>query len=179
MRTNRKTWGTADSESGSVLVIALMMLVFLTMIGIAATTTTSIELQIARNERIYAENFNHAEAAARHAIQLIENMTAADLSDHDAFPWLHNGELTDLSLVPDFTNPDNWTLAGSDVNAGSMSDAMGAEFNDTYFAAIDRLVTGEEDLTLPSKMHLFQCFGNYNHPTRGRVLIEVGYKRRY
>ena len=36
-----------DNQRGSALVIALLMLVVLTLIGISATTTTTFELQIA------------------------------------------------------------------------------------------------------------------------------------
>jgi hypothetical protein len=39
------------NEEGFVLVIALIILVFITIIGISATTTTDIELQIASNEK--------------------------------------------------------------------------------------------------------------------------------
>ena len=39
------------NEEGFVLVIALVILVFITIIGISATTTTDIELQIASNEK--------------------------------------------------------------------------------------------------------------------------------
>ena len=39
------------NEKGSILLVALIMLALLSLIGIAATRTTSIELQIAGNEK--------------------------------------------------------------------------------------------------------------------------------
>jgi hypothetical protein len=50
------------NQDGSVLVIALLMLVFLTLIGIASSTNTQIEIQIAGNERSYNVAFNTADS---------------------------------------------------------------------------------------------------------------------
>jgi len=51
------------NEDGSVLVIALIILVLLTLLGISATTTSQIEIQIAENERSHKIAFYAAEAA--------------------------------------------------------------------------------------------------------------------
>jgi len=45
------------NERGSILVVALVMLVFLTLIGVASTTTTEIEIQIAGNEKFHTIAF--------------------------------------------------------------------------------------------------------------------------
>ena len=52
----------AKNEEGSVLVVALLILVLLTIIGISATTTTNIELQIAGNEKFHKIAFYHADS---------------------------------------------------------------------------------------------------------------------
>lgn len=49
-------------EKGSTLVLALMILVILTLLGIAATNTSIIEIQIAGNEKAYQEAFFKADA---------------------------------------------------------------------------------------------------------------------
>jgi Tfp pilus assembly protein PilX len=50
------------SQDGSVLVIALLILVFLTLIGISASTITQIEIQVAGNERAYNIAFNTSDS---------------------------------------------------------------------------------------------------------------------
>ena len=60
------------NEDGTVLVLALIMLVLLTLIGISATTTSMIETRISGNERVYKQNFYAAEAAAMHCAQDME-----------------------------------------------------------------------------------------------------------
>jgi hypothetical protein len=49
-------------EEGNVLIVALIFLVILTLIGIFATRTAQMDLQIASNEMPYKRNFYLAEA---------------------------------------------------------------------------------------------------------------------
>lgn len=58
-----KAFGMATNEAGSVLITALFLLMFLTLIGIAATTTTTTEMQVAGNEKCFKLAFYAAEAA--------------------------------------------------------------------------------------------------------------------
>jgi Tfp pilus assembly protein PilX len=50
-----------QSEQGSITVIALMILVVLTLLGITITRTSTIDIQIAGNEIPYKQNFYVAE----------------------------------------------------------------------------------------------------------------------
>jgi hypothetical protein len=58
-----------NNEQGSVLVVSLILLVLLTTIGISASRTTSIELQIAGNEKAHKQAFYTAEAARGYVTQ--------------------------------------------------------------------------------------------------------------
>ena len=79
------------NEEGSAIVASLMILVILTIIGISATNTTSVELQIVRIDGIYKQNLYLAEAAAQEAIQRIWNISRSDPilleGDSDCMPW--------------------------------------------------------------------------------------------
>lgn len=55
------------NEDGSVLIIALVMLGLLTILGITATSTSNVELQIAGNERNFKRTFFTANAGIEHA----------------------------------------------------------------------------------------------------------------
>jgi hypothetical protein len=52
-----------QNEKGSVTVLAVVLLMLLTLLGMAATTTSSIEVQIAGNEMRYRQAFYAAESA--------------------------------------------------------------------------------------------------------------------
>jgi len=60
------------NKRGSALVVALLVLVVLTLIGISATTTTTFELQIAGNDKLFKRAFYAADGATEMAGELIE-----------------------------------------------------------------------------------------------------------
>jgi Tfp pilus assembly protein PilX len=61
-----------NNKRGSALVIALLMLVVLTLIGISATTTTTFELQISGNDKLFKRAFYAADGATEMGGELIE-----------------------------------------------------------------------------------------------------------
>ncbi len=67
-RKNMKEKCLLRNEDGSVLVIALIMIVLLTLLGISATTTSQIEIQITENERSHEIAFYAAEAAGAYVV---------------------------------------------------------------------------------------------------------------
>ena len=73
---------TINSESGFVLVLAVLMLAVITVIGVAATRTSDTESQIASNERQIANELYNAEGAL---IDMLESpgtwMTISFLTD--------------------------------------------------------------------------------------------------
>jgi len=52
-----------SNEQGSVLIVSLLTLALLTLIGVAATTTTTSDMHVAGNEKSYKLAFYGAEAA--------------------------------------------------------------------------------------------------------------------
>ncbi|WP_319547568.1 pilus assembly PilX N-terminal domain-containing protein [Desulfogranum marinum] len=60
------------NDDGFVLVAALLMLVVLTLIGIAATSTTNIELKIAGNDKTAGESFHKADGGLEASIEVLE-----------------------------------------------------------------------------------------------------------
>jgi len=61
-----------SNDSGFVLVVTMLILVVLTLIGLSATRTTNIELQIAGNEKWSQEAFYKADGGLEAGIELIE-----------------------------------------------------------------------------------------------------------
>ena len=107
-----------NNEEGSAIVIALIILVLLTMIGISATDNTVIELQIVRNEAIYRQNFYKAEGAVIEAAQILEVSSVADsLPPSTSYIWLKDSStLDDMTVVGDWNawEPDAQRLKDTD-----------------------------------------------------------------
>ncbi len=80
-----------NNDRGSIIVVALLLLVFLTIIGITATNNTRMELNVTRNSQEYKRDFYVADSGWRAA--------AMNLQDFGlAFPNYPSG-------VKDFENP--------------------------------------------------------------------------
>lgn len=61
-----------NNEKGSLMVIAIIILMLLTLIGIAITTTASLEMQIASNDRLHKMAFYQADGGIEIGAELLE-----------------------------------------------------------------------------------------------------------
>ena len=61
-----------DNQRGSLVVTALIILMMLTLIGIAVTTTASLELQISGNEKLSKVAFYRADGGTEVGFELLE-----------------------------------------------------------------------------------------------------------
>jgi hypothetical protein len=64
--------GHIINEKGSVIVVAILILALLTIIGIAAMSTTNVELKISANEKSYKMALYAAEAARGYVVKTPE-----------------------------------------------------------------------------------------------------------
>lgn len=96
------------NEKGSALVIALLILVLLTLMGISATTTSTIEVQMAGSEKFYEMSFYAAESGWQTALNWLDGQ----------FPGVTKNLGWDKDAVPsstftedNFDTPDSISLA--------------------------------------------------------------------
>jgi Tfp pilus assembly protein PilX len=153
----------AKNEEGSVMLVALLMLILLTIIGIASTTTTEIETQISGNERTYKTNLYRAEAAAMVALQGLDDASAAALKSL-AYTWLH-GSLPDAYIA----SVTNWSASNS---------AQALDSANRYFAVDVGIVSGGSlDMGEPS-VREFAVYGR-SAQNNGVGIVRIGYKRSF
>lgn len=159
-----------NNEEGSAIVIALIILVLLTMIGIVATDNTVIELQIVRNEAIYKQNFYRAEAAVVELGQIMEDNDL--LASYD---WL-----TDKSTALDMEDVGNWTVGVNSQLSANMDSAAGPN-NDVAQAAVSNGVAGGGSLDMTgTNLYDYSVYGLFDSTVgQGRSLIMMGYRKRF
>jgi len=80
------------TERGSALVIALLMLVVLTILGIAAITTSTVEVQISGNEKVYKRSFYAADGGTSMYSELLEQ-------NIDNRQWADNSTRGDVKIL--------------------------------------------------------------------------------
>jgi len=85
-----------NNENGSTLIIALMVMMLLTVLGISATNTAVTELQIATNDQAHKMAFYDADAGVQYTLGLIKQ----DI--------INDTDIKDIDLTSNkYTNPPN------------------------------------------------------------------------
>ena len=164
-----------NTEDGSVLVLALLMLAFLSILGVSATTTSTIEVQIAGNDRAFKQNFYKAEAGAMEAAKRLENETDTTVLINRTPIYL-----TLFDSAVDMTQSSKWDYddAGGDDNAET-ADVSIDPGGTTYLSIVDIGIAAGSSLSLGStNLHEYAIYGLYKS-TDGESLVEVGYRRRF
>jgi hypothetical protein len=159
-----------NNEEGSVLILALIMLVLLTLIGISATTTSTIETRIAGNERLYKRNLYSAEAAA---MQCAQNMEQTNLQNPKP-AW--------LGLIGSVNEPDDIRLTSFwETPVDPIPQA--AVIPDTLFVATSQgLARGTQGTSLDmtkSNVHAYSVYGRCKPSNSGPTIIEIGYRKAF
>ncbi len=80
------------NENGSALIFAIMILVLLSIIGVASINTSTVESLISSNDTVAKMAFQQADGGTEAAIELIEQNienSGFDSSDTDQIPGLH------------------------------------------------------------------------------------------
>ncbi len=182
------------NENGSIMVVTLIILTLATMIGVAASITTSIELQVSGNDKRYAELFYRAEAAAMVGAQAIESSPDLETGNYQndgeditLAKIDKDGDSTNLPDPESVANDDNWVEDTGKVSADAPNTLSGDGYQ-TRFLPVEKPPMGASlDLanTAGSVMHDYNIYGRSilqagsSGRKLGEVIIEVGYKKRY
>ncbi|HID96600.1 MAG TPA: hypothetical protein EYP57_00150 [Thermodesulfobacteriaceae bacterium] len=185
------------NEMGSTLVVSLLILLLLTVIGIAANRTSSIEVLIAGNEKTYKQNFYQAEGAAKEEAIILENeddeeeqrgKTSTRPELHDKDELVERGTVTAQDLkgtggnrgraaVEYFSDEEKW-----DVNTSNTNAILSSLGNNVAIVAIDNgIAKGTRGSSLSmteSAVHSYSILG-LSRENRGSVMIEIGYRKRF
>ena len=166
MENKKNTIAVINNEEGSTIVLAMLMLAVLTILGISSINTSTMELQIVHNEKIYQRNFYQAEAAVLEAAQRLSSESNID------------------EIRPSRTTKFTSWLRSSDINLDTLSiftanDAASLLSNNATFAAnATGIVSGGSlGMTKDSNIYGFKIYG-YSIDNDGNVLITIGFKTR-
>jgi Tfp pilus assembly protein PilX len=99
------------NQEGSVIVLALILLVLLTLLGISATRTSTIEVQIAANERQAVQNLYQAESGNYYALEISDSWMSSDfLSAAETAAYVDSSVDSSLSVDIDGDDTDDVTI---------------------------------------------------------------------
>ena len=155
------------TEDGSVLIVALIVLVLLTLLGIFAGRTSEVEIQIAANDMRYKRNLYSAEAMAMECGQFIKD---ADSLDPGALTWLHSTGAVSRDDILD----DAFWAVGSKQSADDP--------NGRYLAVVEGIAEQTSLDMTKSQVHAYAVYGrwrNASRPNEGRSVVNLGYKKAF
>jgi hypothetical protein len=106
---NQRTYiqNIVKSEQGSALLIAIMVLLLATIIGFAATTTTSTELGVSGNDKMKKVTFYEADGGTEAARELTELNFACAGGFKNATTQIGMAEVVDNDFWAQHTEPVN------------------------------------------------------------------------
>lgn len=161
-----------NNEEGSVLIVALVILVLLTLLGIFATKTSEIEIQIAGNDMRYKRNLYSAEAVA---MECAQNLKDTDVLDTGALSWLHSMGVVNHDVVVDDSFWD-------DTNSKITESTETGKENFRYMAAVEGIADQTSLDMTKSRVHAYSVYGRWqdaSNPNEGRSIINMGYKKAF
>jgi len=159
---------TINNEQGFVLIASLMMLMVLMIIGIAATNTTNIELQISGNDKLSKQTFYQAETAVNEAVQIL----MLDARDHkENATWLVQNPVTANVLTIGVGGNEFASVHTESTWDNSNPSALLA--NTEMISAYRGLAPGGSLDVGASRMHLFEIYGR-SQRNNALAIIKVG-----
>ncbi len=182
-----KMYPFQSDEEGMVLITCMLALFVLSLAGMMAMNTATMETQVAGNMKSYAVNFYRAEAAVREMAKGIDNTPDSTLVNDTKIRLPDNQDLASaLTGVTGLTTPDSLINLRLNLvnNAESNIDVTEPLFN----CKVKVLHTGPasgESLSIgtshhASSKHRFSIFARSKPASilgRG-VVIEVGYLKK-
>jgi type IV pilus assembly protein PilX len=156
-----------NNQQGSALIIVLIVMAVLTLVGLSAINTATVENKIVRNERIYQENFYLAESSVNEAAQKIENETDRDNLLPSSAAWI-----SDDSSGLDFKDPGSWMSDNSEQAAIS---------NQALYSTVSKGVHKGSSLDIGdtnTRLYEYAVFG-HGQSQNGSVIVEIGYLKRF
>ena len=150
------------NEEGSVIVITLMVLVLLTIVGMASINTANTEIEIAGAELIYQRNFYLAEGAAMEAVRLLDNDSTMTATTGPS--W--------MEMAPG-------ALSGSGIDAfwASNEETCTIDADATYIADYEGIAAGSSLDVNKAKLHDISIYGRSQK--RGVSEVRLGYRKAF
>jgi type IV pilus assembly protein PilX len=155
------------NDDGSLMIVSVVILVLLTIAGVSATRTSSVEMQIAGNERTYKENLYKAEAAAMESARRLED---EDLNE--TLPeWLKG-----RGYVDEHNDLLDAGFRQSNGEEAEISDSTG---HDAAFLASSEGIASGSSLDLRrSTVHEYAVYG-WGIQGNGLVVVKLGYRKAF
>jgi len=148
-------------EEGSVLIIALLVLAFFTLLGMSTFSISNMEIRIIGNENTQKQNLYCAEAAAMHCSQDMQNQDLSTAS---------------LSYFNGINSPtDTHRQIAQDLNSETFAELPAT----TAYASVSRGIAPGSSLDMTkTRVHEYSVYG-WCDRNKNLVIVEVGFRKAF
>jgi len=154
-----------QNDDGVAIIAVTLILVVLTIIGIATTNVSNTEVTISGNQSVYQRTFYQAEGATIEAIDMLESMPNPDTS---TAAWLEN-DLNQVSLG-DIEDGAFWSSGGYGTIPADST------MNNTQFVVVSEgIISGSSLGVASSKVHQYAVYGRSSSSKGGTTVVNIGY----
>ncbi len=171
---------TMEDESGSVIVLVLMILALISMVGIASMDSGINESMMTRNDNLYRQNLHLAEAAALEGLQNIMMLPPREIDPTTTTQnWINNTQNWDGG---DELDLNNWAEPDSSLNGDLDLMVLRNEQNSKIlrYAFTGWTITRGSSLkTTQPVWRSGTIYGVYDSSSYGYVEVEIGIERRF
>lgn len=169
----------AKSEKGSTILAVVVIIMVITLFGIASLKSSSSDLMISRNARCYKQNTYRAEAAVMEAAQVLNNKNDDEkddmMPDSSSLAWLVDGSDEDSPEFDPESEP--WVFEGSDANA--MHSPLFTDNESSYAVVFEGAAQGSSlNMNAPTRVFQYGIYG-ISELCDGRAGVVAGYRRRF
>lgn len=172
-----------NNEKGFVLIASLLILLVLTLLGIAVNRNTTTEWQIAMNDRIHKETFYAADAASELAAEVLEQSIACLGFDASASGILLTGKTAQYNIFVESHALGFWRnyvengigipTDGMDTNGDGIGDGEDCDYKNNDGVGdsveIDFNCTGSGKTKVPARQIVFPVVLNSAGDAMDRV----------
>lgn len=167
-----KIFTIVRNEKGFVLILALIVMLVLTIIGVSTTTNTSLELMIAGNDKVHQKTFYAAESGAILGAELVEQ----NLNCPSGFKKTGTKSGNDIALIGGNLEVDALKLS---YNTKSTNKYNYSKETDLISNTI--VNNNSADFIYPdtgSQQSFGYTFGNTSMQAGGSLMMAAGYERK-
>jgi Tfp pilus assembly protein PilX len=167
---------TLRNESGSTLVVGILTLVILSLLGVAATTTSRIEVEIAGNDKAVKQAFYASELGLTYGETVVQDtLNRLDLNDGNPGHYDRGDQPVWYDL--------KWDITDSTEVPADIKNLKGYEKMDTPRYTVEELERkrgGESLIPGITRVYLFTVSGHgAGGSTASEAVVRSTYAKRY